>query len=124
MAAVRLLLLVPFIVSALLPKGFMPEVQAQGGFTVTLCTTEGLRTVSLDAAGHEIPPASDRDSPAGKASQHCVFAGIGAFAVPDIVPFVPAMELAARQPGPVLASVWTPHQGPGQHGARAPPLSV
>ncbi len=63
MAAARLLLLLPFLVTALVPKGYMPDVRADGGFTVTLCTTEGLRTVTLDANGAEIPPGSDEDSP-------------------------------------------------------------
>jgi len=124
MAAVRVLLLLPFVLTALLPKGFMPDVQAQGGFTVTLCTTEGLRTVALDASGHEIPPASDRDGPTDKTSQHCVFAGVGAFAIPDFVPDIPGREPATRHSASVPAIVWLPYPRTGPHGARAPPLSV
>lgn len=124
MAAVRLLLLLPFVLTALLPKGFMPDVRADGGFTVTLCTTEGLRTVTLDANGVEIPPASDQDSPDDKTSHHCVFASIGAFAVPGKVSFVFGQEEIARQPVSFSAHVWTASTSRGRNFARAPPLIV
>ena len=47
------LLLVPFLLTALLPQGYMPALQDDGRFTVTLCTGDGLKTVMLDADGNE-----------------------------------------------------------------------
>ncbi|QFT70480.1 hypothetical protein FIU93_27090 [Labrenzia sp. THAF35] len=124
MAAARLLLLLPFLVTALVPKGYMPDVRADGGFTVTLCTTEGLRTVTLDANGAEIPPGSDEDSPAEKASRHCVFAGVGAFAAPDRVQFLFVQEEISRQPASLPAKVWASSTPRGRNFARAPPLNA
>lgn len=72
-----MLLMLPFFMSALVPQGYMPALQADGSFTVTICTPEGFRTVTLDANGVEIPAPSDEDEPA--ALDHCVFAGVGAF---------------------------------------------
>ncbi|MET1413517.1 DUF2946 family protein [Roseibium sp. HPY-6] len=72
-----MLLMLPFFMSALVPQGYMPALQADGSFTVTICTPEGFRTVTLDANGVEIPSPSEGDEPAS--FDHCVFAGVGAF---------------------------------------------
>lgn len=121
-AAVFVLLL-PFLLSALLPQGFMPSLQKDQGFTVVLCTPDGMRTITLDADGKELP-SGPMGGDEGKASNHCVFSGVGAVVVP---------VLASDSVLPVFASLASPFfaEAPrpsslerGQNGARAPLLGV
>jgi len=113
------LLLLPFLLAALLPQGYMPAVTGDGTFTVTLCTSDGLRTVTLDTNGREVPdtPADDGDATGGL----CIFAGIGQFAALQAAPGLSApasADQAANGPVPdsLQAAVFT-----GALGARAPP---
>jgi hypothetical protein len=115
------LLLLPFLLTALVPQGFMPSVQADGAFTVTLCTTDGLRTVTLDASGEEIPDPSEHDEDGSSALEHCVFAGIGAF-----LDAPQATVIGARRDDAVVSvsahhGIWLPATIAGSLGARAPP---
>ncbi|MCV0425846.1 MAG: hypothetical protein K5905_10255 [Roseibium sp.] len=114
------LLLVPFALSALLPQGYMPTVQAEGGFTVTLCTTDGLRTVTLDANGVEIPPGSEEDPDTG-AMEHCVFAGVGSYLDSDRALDLKAPFTTTHLVQPLHPVVWSLSDVSGQNGARAPP---
>ncbi|WFE89365.1 hypothetical protein K1718_24950 [Roseibium porphyridii] len=118
---IRTLLLLPFLFVALLPKGFMPAVQADGTFTVTLCTAEGLRTVTLDANGAEIPSDSDSDDDALK---HCVFAVAGVFALLHACAGCWDAPRNSEQHVPFQTMVWVTRSSTGQHGARAPPRLV
>ena len=118
--AVMALLFLPFVLSALLPNGFMPSVQAEGGFTVTLCTSDGFRTVTLDANGVEVPPGSNEDGDTG-AMEHCVFAGVGSYLETDRTSAIEGPVAAAQQVRPFHAIAWQPSGVPGQNGARAPP---
>ncbi|WP_198338282.1 hypothetical protein [Labrenzia sp. VG12] len=81
------LLLLPLLLAALLPQGYMPSVAEDGTFTVTLCTTDGLRTVTLDANGNEVPdaPADEDDPRAG----HCLFASSSVLALLQSGPDLP-----------------------------------
>ena len=76
--AVVSLLLLPFLFAALLPQGYMPSVAEDGTFTVTLCTTDGLRTVTLDADGNEVPAGTGEDD---AHFGHCIFASVATFAL-------------------------------------------
>lgn len=98
----------------------MPSVQAEGGFTVTLCTTEGIRTVTLNANGVEIPPGSDEEPETG-AMEHCVFAGVGAFLEAGKQPEVALPDVIAQQKPFPQAIAWRQSAVLGQNGARAPP---
>ncbi|MCK7615587.1 DUF2946 family protein [Roseibium sediminicola] len=113
-------LLLPFLLVALLPQGYMPAVTDGGTFTVTLCTSEGLRTVTLDANGQEVPdgPAGDENGSAGL----CVFAGIGQFAAFHAAPHLPTplstgQEANGLVPDSLRSAIYT-----GALGARAPPV--
>ncbi|MEM5581315.1 hypothetical protein WNZ15_02560 [Roseibium sp. AS2] len=116
------LLLLPFLLLALLPRGYMPTVQEDGVFTVTLCTSSGLKTLALDAAGNEVPasPAGDDDG----AERPCIFAGLTTLALYQGTPDLPAANagnsaaIGFASPGP-FGSVRT-----GRLGARAPPLGT
>jgi len=120
--AAATLFLIPFLLAALLPQGYMPSVTEDGTFTVTLCTTDGLRTVTLDANGNEIPHAPLEDD--GSRSGHCLFASFATFALLQSTLDLPDVGVGAARPSPIHA--------PGLHlqafssrlGARAPPASV
>jgi len=118
--AAFLLAVTPFLLVSLIPKGYMPSVQADGTFTVTICTPEGHRTVALDADGNIVPALPD--GPEGSNStDHCLFAGVGSFLGAG-----EGLELRARLEGPhkVLARRdpgLPPGTAPGRLGARAPP---
>ncbi len=115
------LLLLPFLFTALVPQGFMPAVQADGGFTVTLCTTDGLRTVTLDANGLEIPAPSEDDEDSSLARGHCVFAGVGAFVdTPQATGFDFRPHISGVSNSGYLG-IWLPTTIAGSLGARAPP---
>ena len=101
----------------------MPSLQKDQGFTVVLCTPDGMRTITLDADGKELPsgPTGGDD---GKASSHCVFSGVGAVVVPVLAPdgVLPVVASAAslffaEDPRPSSLNR-------GQNGARAPPLGI
>jgi Protein of unknown function (DUF2946) len=75
------MLLLPLLLVALIPQGFMPTASSEGWFTVTLCTTDGLRTVTLDENGQEVPdPAGQSNDQA--AGEHCLFSTFSVFAAP------------------------------------------
>ena len=118
--AAFLLTAMPFLLVSLIPNGYMPSVQADGTFTVTICTPEGHRTVALDADGNIVPALPE--SPDGPNSpDHCLFAGVGSFLGTG-----EGFELRARLEGPhkVLPNrdpVVPPEAAPGRLGARAPP---
>lgn len=121
--AAFLLAAMPFLFVSLIPKGYMPSVQADGTVTVTLCTPEGHRTVALDADGNIVPALPD--GPEGSNStDHCLFAGVGSFLEAG-----EGVELRARLQGPqkVLAKHdpgLPPVTAPGRLGARAPPRRI
>jgi len=116
------LLLVPFLLTALLPQGYMPALQDDGRFTVTLCTGDGLKTVMLDADGNEVPadPSGQGDGAGG----HCLFAGLVSVALLQGAPELPALSRDGL-PGPIFADAGPPQAADaGRLGARAPPLGI
>lgn len=114
------LLLIPFVLTALMPQGYMPGKTADGGFTVTLCTADGIRTVTLDAEGRERPAPAGPQDDQDRTHTPCVFAGIGAVLAAETVP-EPAFPPPSPQPVPVWQeTAWMP-VGLGPLGARAPP---
>lgn len=116
--AVLGLLLLPFLLVALLPQGFMPSVADDGTFTVTLCTSDGLRTVTLDANGEEVPdnPVDDEGG-----TGPCLFAGIGQFATLYGAPDLPAPASAVRKASGLVQASPRVALYRGALGARAPP---
>ncbi|MEM9629182.1 MAG: DUF2946 family protein [Pseudomonadota bacterium] len=54
----RLLCLLPFMVSALLPAGMMPAVSADGSFTLVICTADGAEERSFPVEGEQQNSAS------------------------------------------------------------------
>ena len=118
--AVATLLLLPFLLAALLPQGYMPSVTEDGTFTVTLCTTDGLRTVTLDANGNEVPdgPSEEGDSRAG----HCIFTSVASFALLQSAPDLPNIAAGAARRSTVLSPGLHPQAFTSRLGARAPPV--
>nr|WP_319385701.1 hypothetical protein [uncultured Roseibium sp.] len=121
--AAFLLAVTPFLLVSLIPNGYMPSVQADGTFTVTICTPEGHRTVALDADGNIVPALPDGQE-GSNSTDHCLFAGVGTFFGTD-----QRFELHARLQGlhkdlvkPDLSL--PPAAVPGLLGARAPPRRI
>lgn len=116
---VATLLLLPFLLAALLPQGYMPSVAEDGTFTVTLCTTDGLRTVTLDASGNEVPdgPVDEDDPRAG----HCIFANSSVLALLQPGPDLPDIATAATRLSNIRAPGLRLQAFSSRLGARAPP---
>lgn len=114
------LLLLPFLLAALVPQGYMPAVAGDGTFTVTLCTSDGLRTVTLDASGREIPdgPVDDRDGASGP----CLFSGLGQHATLQSAPVLPGLAAAGQHEGGIVPGSLRAAAHTGILGARAPPV--
>jgi hypothetical protein len=113
------ILILPFLLVALLPKGFMPATTGDGWFTVTICTSAGLRTVVLDENGQEVPSNQNEDTPAGN---YCVFSFLSSnFVSPDVTTdcLSPARGVL---PGPARAQQPVRHKAFIPLGARAPPV--
>ena len=113
------LLLLPLLLVSLLPQGFMPAVTDGGTLTVTLCTSDGLRTVTLDANGQEVPdsPVDDEDNGAGL----CIFAGVGQFAALHAAPDLPTPASAVQKAAGLVPDSLRAAAYSGSLGARAPP---
>ncbi|WP_150525363.1 DUF2946 family protein [Roseibium sediminis] len=120
------LLLLPMLLSAVIPQGFMPTTTEDGYISVTLCTTEGLRTVLLNEEGAEVSPAKGQDLPENqrRAGEHCLFAATVALSLPEQVRFQAPLELVSVSLEQLTDFDLSP-QGPILPiGARAPPASA
>ena len=87
-------------VCALLLKSAVPmlataSAELQGKTLVEVCTVYGVMTVALDAEGHAEPVPTGHGS--GVATEHCVLAGLLAWASP--------VQLAADWPGGAAADL-------------------
>jgi hypothetical protein len=108
-----------FALRALLPVGFMPDLDALGGgrLDIVLCTAQGDAPLPLDAGG---APAKPHGSP----GVDCPF-GM-ALAKTIVAPILPALPQAAAPIATVtradpVAALRPPSQGPPL-GSRAPPI--
>lgn len=75
------------LLKAALPLLAVGAAQAQGKTLVEVCTVYGVKTVVLDAAGQVLGDAADLDNgshsdSAAPSSDHCVLAGVVAYAAP------------------------------------------
>jgi hypothetical protein len=124
-AAARILVLLPFLLSALIPSGFMPEFGQSGLVRIVICTGTSLRTVVLDENGAVVPdPAGGPNDTSTKLSSICPFSALGASMLPVLRGFTSVGQrvfAVAWQGKPVSL----PQRAivPGI-GARAPPLSI
>ncbi|WP_310620573.1 DUF2946 family protein [Flexibacterium corallicola] len=55
------LLLFALLLSSLIPTGMMPGSNTDGTFTVILCTSSGLRHITMNSDGKEVPPISEEE---------------------------------------------------------------
>ncbi|WP_417773416.1 DUF2946 family protein [Stappia sp.] len=116
-----LALVVLLVLSSLMPRGMMPGRDADGHISVVLCTSEGLRTVLLDASGREVEEPLNPDDPDERHASLCVFAPVvTALAAADISFDLPAPPASAptRELQP---AAFHPHWQGLPLGARAPP---
>ncbi|WP_417672309.1 DUF2946 family protein [Roseibium sp.] len=119
------LLILLALFSSLLPPGMMPGRDRDGLFSVVLCTSDGLKTVFLDAEGVPVDPSDKgQDNGENTGAGPCVFASVHALALSDAGPAVPEFKpvLVARA-RPSNSSAWVQkHRSP--YGARAPPTAL
>lgn len=125
----RLTLLL-FVLRALLPTGFMPDLDLlkRGGFQIVLCTAQGPVSVAVDEDGKPLDPDGDHDrhDPADAFAKDCPFgtAFAKAFDVPTLVATaVLALPAAVATVAPRPLDLRPPPQGPPL-GSRAPPIRL
>lgn len=113
--AVTRTLLLLFVLRALIPAGYMPSTQAlgEGHIEVVLCTSNGLRTIVLDADGKPAEPANHHPD----AASDCPFGAVTtkAFLAPD-------SEFNAAEPARAESFVFNLHDLALQPPAQGPPL--
>ncbi len=112
-------LLLPFLLVSALPKGVMPASTGDGWFTVTICTTDGLRTVVFDETGQEVPTDQNEDT---STSNHCVFSFFGSDIVAPDIASGREFGVPAILPWPVSTAQQIRRKITSRLGARAPPF--
>ncbi|MEP3046759.1 MAG: hypothetical protein ABJL55_01825 [Roseibium sp.] len=117
------LLLLPFLFASAIPQGFMPASTGDGWFTVTICTSDGLRTVVLNENGQEISDRGGVDD-TRTIKDHCVFSALANLAIST----QPHNERFPTAGAPLHWSVVShdliPDKTNTQLGARAPPILI
>lgn len=111
---------------ALLPPGFMPDLQAlrDGRIEITICSVDGARLVVLDRDSTPV-----KDKPAGHdeaGGLHCPFglAAAQTFVLPDLSQLsLPRMAEAAALDRPTRQGTRPQVRGPPL-GSRAPPTDI
>lgn len=84
--ATRALLLIPLFLSALIPAGYMPGVNGNGEYTVVICTSDGLQTVTIT------DPSFSGQNHNDDVPEEQTHKGLCAFSVFNVLAFVGAYE--------------------------------
>jgi hypothetical protein len=114
-----------FLLRALIPAGFMPDLKAlgDGRLEITLCTVEGLKTVTVDESGQPLTDHSPSNSKKTSSSDLCPFGSVlsHSLALPATasVGMPVALAISIIPSGQTL-HLLLPAQGPPL-GSRAPP---
>lgn len=104
------------LLRAMLPAGFMPAVDASGGPTLVLCTTQGAQRVSLDALTKSAPRATH--------AQHCPF-GFALSMAAGIAATPASTSIAIRDDAPIIPTRGQAFTGARKsHSARGPPSAL
>jgi len=113
------LLAFAFVLRALIPVGFMPDLAAarDGNFRVIICTVHGMMTAEVDDTGRIVPEKTD-----AKAAQQCVFSVLGTLLLPsyDGGVTLSGERLVAAVIAPLAVDLPPVRAGP-QLGSRGPP---
>ncbi|EFO33054.1 conserved hypothetical protein [Roseibium sp. TrichSKD4] len=120
------LLLLPMLLSALIPQGFMPTTTDDGYISVSLCTTEGLRTVLLNAQGVEVDPADQPNVPRDQrqTTNHCLFASFVALGLPEHGELAKPIAKSSVEVSKLTDFLLALRGSHRPVGARAPPVSA
>jgi hypothetical protein len=119
-------LLIAAMLRGLMPTGFMPAIAADGSFEIVICSSSGLKTISVTPGGEPVPSAaqqSDRQNSDGSSVQQpCVFGGL-ADAVSLGLPLIPIRHasLGTDVGSADIAFLLPPYSGGPPLGAQAPP---
>lgn len=120
-AVVRVTLAV-FILRALIPAGYMADLSAlsQGHIQISICTADGVRSITLDADGRVVDEGGSQPG----AAEKCPFGAVlakSAVPPPDLTAGLPAYSRLAGFPPPSdHFALKPPALGP-PIGPRAPP---
>lgn len=120
-SAVSALLMLAVLVTGLVPQGMMPVRDAAGHLTVVICTTEGLRAVTLDAAGREVPRG---DEDGDRSPAPCLFATAIALVSGTGTPQQPSFAVATAGLAPAPRGEPVVRHTARPLGARAPPVTL
>lgn len=98
---IRLLALLPFLVTSLLPVGLMPAVTGDGALTLVICTPDGPQERSVPVSG----PASDEQPE--KVFERCLFSlHAAAIVMPTLVRGAEPVAFAAASIPALPQSSW------------------
>ena len=122
----RLTLLL-FVLRAMVPTGYMPDLQAlaDGGVEIVICTPSGIETIRVAPDGQPIGPSEKEDN-GQSATPECPFhaAFAHAFTLPVLAPLTTITGLASANPSPTSEDVPLPPANGPPLGSRAPPLTL
>jgi hypothetical protein len=113
------LVLACFAIRALIPAGYMPDVQllAKGSLKIVICSVSGIKAISLDAQG--------KPAPSHKQTHHdqaCAFSGLAAVtAASSDAAAPPPPEFSRSGPIALAQEVLPPVRAGPILGSRGPP---
>ena len=118
--ATWLLLAAALLLRAFVPQGYMPQREAGGGISVSLCGTDGVWLIPLHKSVDDDQPDRQR------AEGPCLLAGFAmAAGLPPPAPVLPALPSAQRRPVEITFAQAGDEVGAYLHPpARAPPVNV
>ncbi|MGE4312919.1 MAG: DUF2946 family protein [Pseudobdellovibrionaceae bacterium] len=111
------LIALAFLVKAMLPAGFMPEVKADGFMTVEICTTDG---IVKKLAGGDVPATPSHDEKTAK----CPYAPVLSYGDMSHTPDFAALDIFALPPLYEASHALVTHAIPKDWFSTAPPFSV
>lgn len=120
-AHITFFLVLVLAVRSLLPSGFMLQADAgDGSFEIVICTSSGLKQITVDADGAPLP-----SKPQHVDHGLCAFAAAGAAAViSDPPPSLAGAVEHASTTYTLAVALFTETPKPGATSARGPPSSL
>lgn len=117
-------LLVPYLLLALVPTGYMPDVSPDGHFNIVICTANGPQSVALTEDGGVVPD-DERDGDTKQSVDGlCAFSMLAAQALPASADLAAVPVVSGSSPS--WPARFQPVSRPSRLplGARAPPAAV
>lgn len=118
-------LLFAFVVRALVPVGFMPDLAAarDGTFKIVICTSNGLAVLGVDENGNPTDVSPNNGPITKHTGDPCVFSGMTPFALgADVAALTVPLAYAAPAVSPRSGFALPPVRAGPALGSRAPPV--